>query len=153
MLADFNEKDLKSLKSQISSELYKELTRTDNHAIPHLCVLFDIDSRNEDASETAKAIIKRFKDRFKKLVDLDDETEPVAEKLDVSLIDLGSPPEEVARDVESRLVFLLEINTSISYQSEVTKIANTSTKASRFRHKRMVTIMERQEEEEDALSQ
>lgn len=129
------------------------MTCPENGRIAAMNVLFDIDVRNEDASETAKAIIKRFKDRFKKLVDLDDESEPVAEKLDVSLIDLGSPPEEVARDVESRLVFLLEINTSISFQSEVTKIANNTTKASRFRHKRMVTIMERQEEEEDALSQ
>ena len=60
---------------------------------------------------------------------------------------------EVARDVESRLNLLLEINTSLSYQSEVTKIANTASKGSRFRNKRMAAIIERQDEEEDALSQ
>ena len=64
-----------------------------------------------------------------------------------------SPAEEVARDVLNRLVFLFEINTSITYQSEVTKISDATTKASLFKNKRMVTIMERQEEEEDAVSQ
>ena len=77
----------------------------------------------------------------------------MAEKLDLKAIDLGTPAEEVARDVLNRLVFLFEINTSITYQSEVTKISGTTTRASLFKHKRMVTIMERQEEEDDAASQ
>jgi hypothetical protein len=100
-----------------------------------------------------KAVFRRVKARLVKLINLEDELEPVAEKLDRDVIDLGSPAEEVARDVLNRVVFLFEMNTSISYQSEVTKISETTTKASHFKHKRMVTIMERQEEEEDAQSQ
>lgn len=88
-LADFNENDLKSIKNQISSELIKKLTEDSGKLSKQLSILFDIDVKNEDTSETTKAVMKRFKDRFKKLVDLDDEVEPVAEKLDRALIDLG----------------------------------------------------------------
>ena len=152
VLADLTEKELKELKSKISSEAYRQFLE-DSRELPNLCILFDLEPSREDTSETVKAIFRRVKTRLVKLINLEDDLEPVAEKLEKGIIDLGSPAEEVARDVLSRLIFLLEINTSITYQSEVTKISESVTRASHFKHKRMVTIMERQEEEEDAASQ
>ena len=153
VLADLTEKELKELKGKIQSEAYRQFLEDSSRGLPNLCILFDLEPSRDDTSETVKAIFRRVKARLVKLINLEDELEPVAEKLVLSEIDLGSPAEEVARDVLNRLVFLFEINTSITYQSEVTKISDAATKASLFKHKRMVTIMERQEEEEDAASQ
>ena len=85
------------------------------------------------------------------MIDLDDELVPVPENLDLTTIDLGSPIEEVARDVLKRVLFLFEVIPSTNYQAEVTKIVYKPAKQALFKNKRMVEIIE--EIEEDQMSQ
>ena len=71
-------------------------------------------------------------------------------KLDLTTIELGTPTEEVARDVLKRVLFLFEVTPSTNYQSEVTKIVTKPAKQAHYRNKRMVDIIE--EIEEDQMS-
>ena len=49
------------------------------------------------------------------MIDLDDEGIPVPERLDLTTIDIGTPIEEVARDVLKRVTFLFEVIPSTNY--------------------------------------
>lgn len=88
-----------------------------------------------------------MKEHLRGLIDLDDETIPVPEKLDQASIELGTPIEEVARDVLKRVLFLFEVIPSTNYQSEVTKIVTKPAKQAHFKNKRMVDIIEEIEED------
>ena len=115
-----------------------------------LSAFFNIEYSIEDPHDTLKSVFKQVKEHIRSLIDLDDEALPVPEKLDISTIELGSPTEEVARDVLKRVMFLFEIIPSTNYQSEVTKIVTKPAKQGHYKNKRMVDIIE--EIEEDQMS-
>ena len=80
-----------------------------------LGAFFNIEYSVEDPHDTLKSIFRHLKEHIRSLVDLDDESIPVPEKLDITTIELGTPCEEVARDVLKRVVFLFEVTPSTSY--------------------------------------
>jgi len=80
-----------------------------------LSAFFNIEYSIEDPHDTLKSVFKQVKEHIRSLIDLDDEALPVPEKLDISTIELGSPTEEVARDVLKRVMFLFEIIPSTNY--------------------------------------
>lgn len=90
-----------------------------------------------DAKDPNKSIIELFtkiKQHLKPLIDFDDETAPIREKLDLEELKLGSPVVEIARDVRTRIMFLFEVEPSLNYLSEVTKIGTTDKKTFRKLH-------------------
>jgi hypothetical protein len=80
-----------------------------------LSVFFGIEFSVDDPHNTLKSVFKHVKEHIRSLIDLDDELVPVPEKLDLTTIDLGSPIEEVARDVLKRVFFLFEVIPSTNY--------------------------------------
>ena len=133
VLADLSPEELSSLKSKISSETFKRMSEeflqdSKNGKLISLSAFFGIEYSVEDPHDTLKRIFKQVKEKIRSLVDLDDEAAPVAEKLDITSIELGTPIEEVARDVLKRVLFLFEVIPSTNYQSEVTKIVTKPAK-------------------------
>ena len=127
MLADLTAEELIEFKNQVSATAFSQLMERyqnleDMQNLLNLCVFFNIEFNNADVNETLKAIFRRVKSRMFSLVDFEDEMAPVNKELNMSQIDLGSPIEEVARDVLNRLQFLFEVVPSANYLSEVTKI-------------------------------
>ena len=116
-----------------------------------LSSFFGFEYSISDPHDTLKKVFKKVKEHIRALLDLEDDSTPVAEKLDMSNIELGSPIEEVSRDVLKRVNFLFEVIPSTNYQAEVTKIVTKTAKQTFFKNKRMVDIIE--EIEEDQLSE
>ena len=105
-----------------------ELMGNDNSKIISLSTFFGIVYSVEDPHDTLKSIFKQVKEQIRSLIDLDEDNVPVPETLDITTIELGSPAEEVARDVLKRVLFLFEVIPSTNYQSEVTKIVTKPAK-------------------------
>lgn len=112
-----------------------------------LSIFFGIEFSHQDPHNTLKSVFKQVKEHIRSLIDLDEESTPVPERLDLTTIDLGSPIEEVARDVLKRVFFLFEVIPSTNYQAEVTKIVTKLAKQSTYKNKRMVEIIEECEED------
>jgi hypothetical protein len=81
------------------------------------------------------------------LIDLDDPDSPLCRRLDLEVLKLGKPEEQVAKDIKSRIMLLLELNNSVNFLSEVTKIDGLKKFNIFWRNKRMATILEEMEED------
>lgn len=117
VLANLSTEELSSLKSKISSEAFKRMSDDllDSNRLITLSAFFGIEFSVEDPHNTLKKIFKQVKENIRVLIDLDEDAVPVPEKIDLSSIELGTPIEEVARDVQKRVLFLFEVIPSTNY--------------------------------------
>ena len=130
VLAELSHEELAAIKNKVSSETLQNMSQSllGSNKLISLSAFFNIEYSIEDPHDTLKSVFKQVKEHIRSLIDLDDEALPVPEKLDISTIELGTPTEEVARDVLKRVMFLFEIIPSTNYQSEVTKIVTKPAK-------------------------
>jgi hypothetical protein len=87
-------------------------------------------------------VFKQIKLRLAKLLDLDDPEALICRRLDLEVLKLGKPEQTVATDIKNRILLLLELNNSVNYLSEVTKIDGLKKFNTFWRNKRMATILE-----------
>lgn len=148
-MADLSNEELATIKNKVSSESLQMMSESllGSNKLMTLSAFFNISYQVEDPHKTLKNVFKQVKEHIRSLIDLDDESAPVPEKLDINSIELGTPTEEVARDVLKRVMFLFEIIPSTNYQSEVTKIVTKPAKQAHYKNKRMVDIIEEIEED------
>jgi len=84
---------------------------------------------------------------------LDEPDAPIHRSLDTDKLKLGKPEEQVAHDIKNRIMLLFEINNSVNFLSEVTKIDSATKTKNFWRSKRMATILEELEEDQQSQSQ
>ena len=81
-------------------------------------MLLNIQFNPEDPNESLKAIFKRAKNKLRVLIDFDGDAS-LKEHLEISELKLESPYKEVSKEVQDRMLFLLELKQSIDYQNKV----------------------------------
>jgi len=92
-------------------------------------------------------IFAKVKREIEVVLDLDDPEAAVPKKLTVDKLKFGQPEEHVARDILQRIMLLFEVNNSVNFHSEVTKIDSLQKINTFWRSKRMATILEELEED------
>lgn len=122
-------KQINDLKADIEKEFFEETMRgtylgekADKGKLKPMCTLLGLRLNNEDPIETCRDVFTKVKKSISTLIDLDEEEDPKL-KLKISDDELFEPPYlEVLKDVRSRILMLFEIEPSVNYITNVTRI-------------------------------
>lgn len=121
------EREIKNKIYNTVYELFLSLYQGNQDRVKPLCMLLEIEFNPEDPNESLKAIFKRIKNKVKSIIDFDGDG-PIREKIDIDELKLESPYQEISKEVKARLLFLLEIKTSIDYQNRVIHITDSTSR-------------------------
>lgn len=116
-LLQVSKSEEQEIKNKIYNKVYEDflqLYQGNQDRVKPLCQLLNITFNPEDPNESLRTIFRRVKNKLKTLIDFEGDL-PIKEKLDIEELSLYSPYEEVSKEVQDRMVFLLEIKQSTDY--------------------------------------
>jgi hypothetical protein len=114
----------KDIKQKIYMSVYEEFLKIyqgNIERVKPLCQILGITLNPEDPNETLKAIFKRVRSKLRAIIDFEGDL-PIRETLNIDELNLESPYKEISKEVKARLLFLLELKSSIDYHSKVIRV-------------------------------
>ena len=114
----------KDIKQKIYMSVYEEFLKIyqgNIERVKPLCQILGITLNPEDPNETLKAIFKRVRSKLRAIIDFEGDL-PIRETLNIDELKLESPYKEISKEVKARLLFLLELKSSIDYHSKVIRV-------------------------------